>query len=62
VTATWVVDVWYSTSFPVSEATTDWRRVIVTADNPNEAELTACQIVARLGTPTRSSIIEWSEE
>jgi len=57
-TTIWTVDVWYSTSFPVSEATTDRQRVIVSADNPTEAELTACQVVARLGTPTRSSIIE----
>jgi len=56
-----VVDVWFSDTFPVTPDQ-DWRRVIVTADNPTEAELTACQVVARLGTPTRSSIIEWSEE
>jgi hypothetical protein len=53
---TWTVDVWFSTTFPVTPDQ-DWRRVIVTADDPTEAELIACQIVARLGTPTRSSVL-----
>lgn len=56
----WTVDVWFSTTFPVTPDQ-DWRRVHVTAPNPTEAELIATQIVARHGTPTRSSIIEWEE-
>lgn len=50
------VDVWFSCSFPV-RPDEDWRRVVVAGRDVDEAELLACQIVARHGTPTRSSVL-----
>lgn len=54
----WVVDVWFSISFPVNSAGDDWRRVIVSAPDSTEAELIATQIVARHGTPVMSCVID----
>ena len=50
------VDVWFSVTFPVTPDQ-DWRRVIVASDDPVDAELIATQMVARHGTPTRSSVL-----
>lgn len=53
------IDVWHSWTFPVTPDQ-DWRRYIISARDATEAELLACQMAARYGTPTRSTVIDWS--
>lgn len=53
------VDVWHSTRFPVDAHGDDWRRYVIAAASPVEAELVACQMAASHGgwTPIRSVVL-----
>ena len=60
-TQTFVVDVWYSLTFPVGPEPDGWWRYVIAADNAVEAELVACQMAAsaRGRTPVGSVVIDW---
>ena len=71
----WVVDVWFSTTFPCRRpGGDDWRRVHVVADDATDAQLLACLVAARpmdprcpaatlvtgdRGMPVRSIVVDW---
>lgn len=57
---TYTIDVWHSTTFPVSDQG-DWRRYRIAAPDAVTAELIACQITASHPgwTPIKSVVIDW---
>jgi hypothetical protein len=63
--STWQVDVGWSfadhTDRRINPGGDDWRRVVVSAQTATDAQLVACQMVARHGMPVWSMIVDWED-